>query len=200
HGLRPCDSVLRKPGVDGCRQIVHHARSGGKAGFLAGFHAVARQDEPRRTACGRSGLQVAQRVSRCRNALQIDVVAAADVVEEPRTGLAAGASIVGAVRADEAGVYGAAGMGDFPAQLGMYAVGRVQADESAGDTGLIAGVDAPPPRARQPRDGFQAARQGDPLVGMLDEGGAVLVDDAVAVEDGELHCASLEMSATWFMT
>src|SRR3546814_6244931 len=52
---------------------------------------------------------------------------------------------------------------------------------------------------RQPGDGRQAARQGDPFVGAFDEGVAVLIDDAVAVEDDELHCASLEISATWFI-
>src|SRR3546814_10487282 len=41
---------------------------------------------------------------------------------------------------------------------------------------------------------------GDPFVGAFDEGGTVLVDDAVAVENDELHYASLEISATWFIS
>src|SRR5690606_1922629 len=47
--------------------------------------------------------------------------------------------------------------------------------------------------------GVDAAWDRLPLRWRLDVVIAVLVDDAVAIEDDELHWASLEMSATWFM-
>src|SRR5690606_24661726 len=51
----------------------------------------------------------------------------------------------------------------------------------------------------EPRDGLEAALDRTPLVRRLDVQLAVVVDGAVAIEDDELHSASLEMSATRFM-
>src|SRR5918999_640863 len=52
---------------------------------------------------------------------------------------------------------------------------------------------------REARDAFQAAFDRAPLVGRLHVVVAVVVDGAVAVEDDELHVASLERSAMRFM-
>src|SRR5690606_27714525 len=158
------------------------------------------QHQPRGAAGQRRCLEVAQRIAHGRNGLQIDVEAACDVLEQARLGLAAVATVVGPVWAHEYGVHDAACLGDFAPQLGMDGIERFHREQPASDTRLIAGNDDAPVRARQARNGLEAARYGDPFIGRLDEGVAVVIDDAVAIEYDELHCASLEMSATWFMT
>src|SRR3546814_21066060 len=39
----------------------------------------------------------------------------------------------------------------------------------------------------------------DPLIGAFDESVAIVIDNAVAVENGKFHCTSREMSASWFI-
>src|SRR5690606_367569 len=114
--------------------------------------------------------------------------------------LAAFAAIIRAVGANENGVDRAARLGDFAAQLGMDGIEGIHAEQAPGDAGLVAGHHDPPAGLGQAGDGVQAARQRYPFVGMLDEGVAVIVDDAVAVEYGGFHLASLVISATWFIT
>src|SRR2546427_222488 len=53
--------------------------------------------------------------------------------------------------------------------------------------------------AGRPIERNEASGDRPPLVGMLDELVAVVVDHAVAVEDDEFHAASLEMSENRFM-
>ncbi len=48
----------------------------------------------------------------------------------------------------------------------------------------------------QASDGLQAAWDGMPLVWTFDLVRTVFVNDAVTIEDDELHVASLEISAT----
>src|SRR5262249_11119934 len=55
-------------------------------------------------------------------------------------------------------------------------------------------------RLGEARDRLEAARDGFPLLRALDVRIAVVIDHAVAVEDDELHAASLEMSATRFIS
>src|SRR5690606_31376387 len=102
-------------------------------------------------------------------------------------------------RAQEDGVDHAARLGHFTVQLGMDGIERRHVEQPARQARLIAGHHHGISGLRQAGDGGQAAGQGHPFVGRLDEGRAVLVDDAVAIENDELHCASLEMSATWFI-
>src|SRR5262249_55418284 len=81
-------------------------------------------------------------------------------------------------------------------------VDRVQGrhvEKSATDAGLVGRDHHAPAVLREPRDRIQAARDRPPFVDVLDELVAVVVDDAVAVEDDELHDASFEMSAKRFM-
>src|SRR5947207_303357 len=68
------------------------------------------------------------------------------------------------------------------------------------DAGLVGGDADAVAVLRQPRDRLQAAFERPPFGGRLDVLFAVVVDGAVAIEDDELHVASLEMSATWFIS
>ena len=96
-------------------------------------------------------------------------------------------------------------------------VDRVQhrhVEEAAADAGLVGRDDDPVAGVVEPGDRLEAARHRPPLVRRLDEVLAVVVHDAVAVEDDEPHragrdhrfggeldhyCASFEMSATRFI-
>src|SRR5262249_55331333 len=84
-------------------------------------------------------------------------------------------------------------------------VDRVQGrhvEEAAADARLVGRDHHPPALLGEPRDRVEASRDRPPLIGVLDVLVAVVIDDAVPVEDDELHfsTASLEMSATWFMS
>jgi hypothetical protein len=72
------------------------------------------------------------------------------------------------------------------------AVDRVQrghVEEPAGDAGLVGRDHDPVAFLGEARDRLQAPGDGLPFVRALDERGAVESDDAVAVEDDELHGA-----------
>src|SRR6185295_7326569 len=116
-----------------------------------------------------------------------------------RLRLAAGAAGVGGVRAEEERV-------DAPADLRQRAVERVvdgeqraRVEQSARDARLVGGHRDAIAGLREACDAFQAALDRLPLLGRLDMLVAVVVDGAVAVENDQLHCASLEMSATRFI-
>ncbi|KAG0764750.1 hypothetical protein G6F22_018159 [Rhizopus arrhizus] len=123
----------------------------------------------------------------------------ADLLEHAGARLAAGAVVIRTVRAQEHGIDAAADCGQLAPHLGVDGGQRVHVEQAARQAGLVGGDHHLPIRLRQSGDRLQAARQGDPFVGILDERIAVLIDDAVAVEDDQFHCASLEMSATWFI-
>ena len=73
-------------------------------------------------------------------------------------------------------------------------------EQTAPDAGLIGCHHHAVAGLVQARDGFQTAGNGAPFFRVLDELLGVEVDDAVAVEDDELHAANLEMSADWFIS
>src|SRR5258706_7179048 len=85
--------------------------------------------------------------------------------------------------------------------LAVDGVERRHVEKRAAYPRLIRRDDHPPTRLSKHGDGVEASRDRAPLVGMLDEVVAVEVDDAVAIEDEELHFSttSFEISATWFM-
>src|SRR5690606_33387435 len=73
------------------------------------------------------------------------------------------------------------------------------AEQTACQTRLVGCQYHPPARLGQAGDGFQTAGQRLPFVRAFDECGAVIVNDAVPVENDKFQAASLEMSATWFI-
>src|SRR5690606_15644139 len=72
-------------------------------------------------------------------------------------------------------------------------------EQAPGDAGLVGGHDHAPAGLAEAADGLRAAGDRYPLLRRLDVGVAVVVDDPVAVQDDELHLASLDRSATWFI-
>src|SRR5690606_12386851 len=73
-------------------------------------------------------------------------------------------------------------------------------EQAAGDAGLVGGHHHAPAGLAEPADGLRAAGDRHPFVRRLDERVAVVVDDPVAVQDDEFHRASLDRSATWFIS
>lgn len=131
---------------------------------------------------------------------QIDVITVGYVEKHACPGFAAFATVVRPVGTDKDGINAAADLRNFAAQLGMDGVERIHAEQAAGDARLVAGNDHAPIGAGKARDGFQAAGQGYPFVRAFDEIRAILIDNAIAVENGYFHWANLEISATWFIT
>src|SRR5690554_4570527 len=192
-------SVSGQQFVDDGRQAVAHLCAGGKPARLQRAWPLARAHQPGCASECRGRLKVAQRVAHCGYALQACVVTGSNVFEKPRCRFAAAAAVIGAVGANEDGVDEAAGVGQFTPHAGMDGVERIHGKQAARQPRLVGGHDHAPAGARQPRNGVEATRYGLPFLRRLDEGVAVFVDDAVAIEYGQLHCASLAMSATSFM-
>src|SRR5713226_5777047 len=145
-----------------------------------------------------SGLEVAQAVTHRRNALERGVVALRDGEKHPRVGLAAGRLRLGRVGTVEHRLDAPARMIDRLVHLRVHRVERRHVEETAADSRLIRRHHDTPAVLRETRDRIEASRDGPPFIGVLDEIVALEIDDAVAVEDDELHAASLEMSATRF--
>src|SRR2546427_1096467 len=144
-------------------------------------------------------LEVAQAVAHRRHALERGVEALGDGEEHPRARLAAGRLRLGRVGAVEHRLDAPARLVDGLVHLRVDRVERSHVEETAADSRLIRCYDDTPALLREARDRIEACRDGAPLVGVLDEVAAVEIDDAVAVEDDELHAASLEMSENRFI-
>src|SRR5204862_7799735 len=86
-----------------------------------------------------------------------------------------------------------------PVHLGVDRVERRHVEQATADAGLIGRHDDTPAALREAGDRIEASRDRPPLVRMLDERVAVVVDHAVAVEDDEFHAASLEISENRFI-
>ena len=69
----------------------------------------------------------------------------------------------------------------------VHGVQRVHIEQAPAQAGLIGGHHHMPAGLRQHGDGVQAARQRNPFHAVFDEIIAIVVDDAVAVEDDEFH-------------
>src|SRR5688572_10784554 len=122
-----------------------------------------------------------------------------DLLEQPGPGLAAGALCFLRVRTEEDCIDAPADLRERAVHLVVDRVQRRDLEETASDAGLVGREYDEVACVIEARDRFQAPRQRPPLVRALDEARAVVVDDAVAVEDRELHTASLEMSAMRFI-
>src|SRR5207249_3864796 len=83
--------------------------------------------------------------------------------------------------------------------LGVDGIQARHVHEAAADPRLVRCDDDTPAILRQASDGIEASRDRPPLVGMLDELGAVVINHAVAVEDDEFHAASFEISENRFI-
>ncbi|EXI70646.1 MAG: hypothetical protein AW07_03976 [Candidatus Accumulibacter sp. SK-11] len=75
-------------------------------------------------------------------------------------------------------------------------VQRIHVEQAAADAGLVGRHHHPVTGLTEAADRLEAAGNRTPLGRRLDELLRVEVDDAVAIEDDELHTASFEMSAT----
>ena len=71
--------------------------------------------------------------------------------------------------------------------------------QPAPDARLIAGDNHVKARLIQPRNRIQTAGNRSPLLRAFDVGRAVVVDHAVAIENDQLHAASLERLTTWLV-
>src|SRR5262249_26620444 len=129
------------------------------------------------------------------------VEALRDRVEHARIGLAAGGLGLIRVGTVEHRFDAPPGLVHRAVHLRVYRVQGGHVEQPAAYPRLVGRDHDAPAVLGEPRDRVEAARDRPPLVGVLDVLVAVVIDDAVAVEDDELHfsTASLEMSATRFM-
>src|SRR5690606_16619030 len=168
---------------------------------LQGAGALAGEDQDAAAAGGMAGLQVPQRIPDDGGLLRIGTEAPEDVEDHSGAGLAAVAVGIRGMRAEEDRLDASSRLVDRLVQLGVYRRERVEVEQTAGDARLVRRDRDPVARPVELRDRGHRAGQRMPLVRVLDEGVAVLVDDAVAIEDEQLHvAASFEMSATRFIS
>src|SRR5258706_33521 len=216
-GFRRADMVPRTRGSsDQCRrresaessltQRVRHRGqiriNGGSLRKLpvgARFRAFAGEHQDRMGSNRSRGLEVPQAVAHAGRAVERDVEALGDGEEHSRIGLATGRLRLGRVGAIEHRLDATARQVHRLVHLGVDGVQARHIHEAAADARLIRRDHDAPPGLREPRDRLEAPRDRPPLVGMLDELVAVVIDHAVAVEDDELHAASLEISENRFI-
>jgi hypothetical protein len=103
------------------------------------------------------------------------------------------------MRAEEDRIDASAGQRHGLDHLVVDGIQGVHVEQAAPDARLVGRHHHAIAPLRQAGDRLQAAGQRTPLVRRLDELVAVVVDDAVAVEDDQLHAESLDRSATRFM-
>src|SRR5690625_4431562 len=185
-----------KQAVDNRQQVVAYLDTVRQLVAVLRGLAVARCDQPGGASRCHGSLQIPERIAYRRDAGKIRVVAQGDVGEQSRKRLAARATIVRAVWAHENRVNAPTGFGHDRTHLSVNAVQGIGAEQPACDARLVAGHNDPPVVLGQQGDGLEAARNRRPLVGGLDEGVTVVVDDAVPVKDDQLHDSSREISAT----
>src|SRR5699024_11347217 len=185
--------------VDHRCKVAADLRVGREIGVLAGTQAIARQDQPGLATGFGAGMEVAQRVSDRRNASKWLIVATGDVMEHAGAGLATGAGIVRMVRAGKDGINPASCSGNFLSHLAVNAIEFLRAEQPPCHTRLVGGHHHAPSGPCQAANGFRAPGNRVPFFGRLDVGIAVMVDDAIAIQNDQLHEASREMSATWFI-
>src|SRR3954471_13197954 len=181
------------------REVGKHLRVRRQLAVGLGLLALAGKNQHRARARRVSGFEVAARIAYHRDVLERNVEPARHLERHPGQGLAALAGRVGGMRAEEEGV-------DAPAVLRHAALQgvvdleqRARADQAARDARLVGDHHYAVAGLRQARDSLQAALDRPPLVERLHVLLAVVVDRAVAIEDDQLHAASLERSAMRFM-
>ena len=141
----------------------------------------------RLTTGSRARLQVTQRVAGSRHVFQRNAEARADLLEQPRQGLAAQAVVVRAVRAVKNRVDAPADSRQHFVHLAVNGIERGHVKQPAPQPRLVGRDHDAPAAVIEPRNGFKRARQRYKLVGRFNEFVAVGVDGAVAVEDDEFH-------------
>src|SRR3989441_779770 len=165
----------------------------------AGFRAFTGEHQDRMGSDRGRRLEVAQAVAHAGRPIERNVEALGDGEEHPRPGLAAGRLRLGGVGAIEPRLDASARLVHGLVHPCVDRVERRHVEQAPADTGLIGRHDDTPAALRQASDGIEASRDRPPLVGMLDELVAVVVDHAVAVEDDEFHVTSLEISENRFI-
>ena len=129
---------------------------------VADVGGATRQHEVRLAAGGLRGKQVAQRVRGHRHLRQVDTVAASDLEHHARLGLAAGAAVLGRVRAEEDGVDAPTLDHQQLVDVRMHGIDRSHVDHAAADAGLVGGHHHMPAGVVQPRHRRQRAGHGLP--------------------------------------
>src|SRR3989440_3611600 len=144
-------------------------------------------------------LEVAQAVAHAGCAVERELEALGDGEDPSRMGFAAGRLGLRGVGAIEHRFDAPARQIHRLVHLGVDGVQAHHVHEAAADPRLVRSDHDAPAILRQASDGIEASRDRPPLVGMLDECVAVVVDHAVAVEDDEFHAASFEISENRFI-
>src|SRR3954471_13051076 len=170
-----------------------------QAAFIAGLFPLAREYQHRTRAGGSGGLCVLQRIAHHVHILQRYVEAPRGFEKHAGLGLAALAARVRRVRAKEEGIDAPAGLAGSALQRLVDLEERARREEAARDARLIGSDDDAVARLRKAGDGLHRALDRPPLFQRLDVMVAVVVDGAVAIQDDELHVASLDRSAMRFM-
>ena len=160
--------------------------------FGQGFLAFAGQYQRGFAAGFVHGLQVAQAVADQPGFGRVGFEAFEDVVNHAGFGFAAVAVVGGGVRAKPDAVDFAARLTDEAVHFGVHFGQVLDGEVFAADAGLVGGDGDVVACLRQEGDGVHTAFDGYPFVYGFDEVVAVLVDDAVAVEDDEFHGCSCQ--------
>src|SRR5262249_50582370 len=181
------------------RQILEHLGAGWQVAFFPGLAAAAGEHEHRARPGGGGGGDVAVCVADHVGVLERDVEAPCDLQDHARLRLAAGAGLVRLVGTEKERV-------DAPAGLHRRALERVVdggqgpgVEKAQRNPPLVGGADDAIAGLVQTSDRLEAALDRTPVFRRPDVRVAVVVDRAVAIEDDELHFASLERSAMRFI-
>src|SRR5687768_14804522 len=181
------------------REIGEHACAARQPALCARFGSVAGEDEHRPRARGGGRLQVALRIAHHVDGVQGYVEAPSHLDEHSRPRLAALTAGIGRMRAEEERVDAAADLCQGADERVVDGEQRVRVEQAARDARLVSHYHHAVVGLRQPRNRLQATLDRPEFLRRLDVLVAVVVDGAVAIEDDELHTASLEMSATRFI-
>src|SRR2546421_4781448 len=180
-------------------EIREYLRSGRKISLIARLSPLAGEHQHGARAGGGRGLHILARVAHHVHILQRHVEAPRHLEEHAGLGFAAFAAGVGGVWAEEERIDPAAHLRERTLHGVVNREKRARGKEPPRDPGLVGGHHDAIARLVEAGDGLQAALDRTPFSGRLDVVVAVVVDGAVAVEDDELHLASLERSATRFI-
>jgi hypothetical protein len=158
-------------------------------GMAGQYRSLAGEHQVRFAARGLCGQQMLQVVTAGGHAVQVKSVALADLLEQPRKRLAAGATVVGGMGAEEDGIDPRAHRRQHLVHAGMDGVERGHVDQAAPQAGLVGGDRDMKARVIQSRNGIECAGQRGPVLRRRDERVAVMVDRAVALKDDQFHGA-----------
>lgn len=166
-----------------CRlgQIRTYPGSLWQAAISQRFLALASQDQDALRADCYAGLQVTQGVADAVYTFQVYGKPATDFLHHARFRFTAFTMVISTMRTIKQRVDSTAKLAQCAVHLVMDGIKGRHIKQSTANTGLVGRQRDTVAGLIQQRDGFQATRNRFPFIRALDEVGAIVIDDAVAV-------------------